>query len=198
MRYEKGHKESTHRRIVETAVAQFRKNGIDNVGVADLMAEAGLTHGGFYSHFQSKEELVKAAMDEGGVRSLQRLQTRLQEGGVECWIRNYLTASHRDHPETGCTAAALSAELARHPKSSRNGFTETVGKISALVAEHLPGDKPEAEKRKTAFAIFGSMIGTVQLARAVDDPTLSDQILETGITTALAIAGIEARKTQVS
>ena len=83
MRYEKGHKEVTRQRIIETAAARFRKDGIEGVGVADLMAEAGLTHGGFYSHFSSKEELIKAAMEEASAVSAIKFDKRVEEGGKE-------------------------------------------------------------------------------------------------------------------
>ena len=198
MRYEKGHKENTRRRIIETAATRFRRDGIDNVGVADLMTDAGLTHGGFYSHFRSKEDLVKAAIEEAGGNSLQRLQTRIKEGGVEAWIRFYLSAKHRDHPEAGCPAAALGPEISRHPKASRSAFTESVEKIVALVAKHLPDDRPQPQKRKTATTLFAFMIGTVQIARAVSNPAFSDQILEAGVDAALSIAGIKGHETHHS
>ena len=124
MRYEKGHKETTRQRIVETAAARFRRYGIEGVGVAEVMAEAGLTVGGFYSHFKSKEDLVRAAMEESATHAKERFNRRIEEGGLENWIRMYLRGSHRDHPEGGCTVAALASELARHPQGSRKAFNE--------------------------------------------------------------------------
>src|SRR5277367_6434987 len=126
MRYEKGHKETTRRRIIETAAARFRKDGIESVGVADLMAEAGLTHGGFYSHFASKEDLVKAALEEASAHSVRNFARRIEEGGLEAWIRGYLRKEHRDHPEKGCVAAALGSEVVRHPKTTRKVFSENL------------------------------------------------------------------------
>lgn len=191
MRYEKGHKETTRRRIVETAAARFRKDGIEGVGLADLMAEAGLTHGGFYSHFSSKEELVQAALDEASEYSVANFNRRIEQGGLEAWIRTYMRTAHRDHPEMGCVAAALGSEMARHPKSSRKGFTENLSRVTAAIASHLPSTLSPDLKRKKAVGIFGTLIGTLQMARTVDDSKLSDEILEAGIASALALAEIK-------
>jgi TetR/AcrR family transcriptional repressor of nem operon len=192
MRYEKGHKETTRRRIVETAAARFRRDGLESVGVADLMAEAGLTHGGFYSHFSSKEDLVRAAMEEASGRSVERFNQRIAEGGLEAWIRSYLRTAHRDHPEAGCAAAALAAELARHPKATRRGFTERLAKLTSAIEAQLPAGLTPTQKKKTAVGVFATMIGAMQLARVVDDPALSDHILEAGIASALALARLRS------
>jgi len=198
MRYEKGHKETTRRRIVETAAARFRKDGIEGVGVADLMAEAGLTHGGFYSHFSSKEELVKAAMEEAAGHSVQNFNRRIEEGGLEAWIRGYMRTGHRDHPEKGCVVAALASELARHPQSTRKGFSERLAKVLIAVESHLPTSITPALKRKTAVGIFATLVGAMQMARAVDDPKISDEILEAGIVSALTLAQIKGHATTKS
>ena len=191
MRYEKGHKEITRRRIIETAAARFRKDGIEGVGVADLMAEAGLTHGGFYSHFASKEDLVRAAIEEASGDSAQNFDRRVQEGGLEAWIRGYLRTGHRDHPEKGCIVATLATELARHPGSTRKGFTQKLEKVTTAITEHLPTHIAPALKRKTAVGIFATLVGAIQMARAVDNPELSDQLLEAGIASALTLAQIK-------
>jgi AcrR family transcriptional regulator len=191
MRYEKGHKETTRRRIVETAAARFRRDGIEGVGVADLMAEAGLTHGGFYSHFASKEDLVQAAMEEASIRSAQKFDRRIEEGGVEKWIRSYMRTEHRDHPEQGCTVAALAAELARHPKSTRKGFTERLVKFTNALESHLPDSIAPARRRTIAVGIFSTLVGALQMARAVNRADISEEILEAGIASALTLAQIE-------
>jgi len=191
MRYEKGHKELTRRRIIETAAARFRKDGIEAVGLADLMAEAGLTHGGFYSHFSSKEDLVKAAIEEAAVVSAGRFKERIEEGGLENWIRSYLRTGHRDHPEKGCVVAALASELARHPQATRKGFSEKLAKVLKAVESHLPANMTPAVKKKTAVGIFATLVGAIQMARAVDDAQVSDEILEAGIASALALAQIK-------
>ncbi len=191
MRYEKGHKETTRRRIVETAAARFRKDGIEGVGLADLMAEAGLTHGGFYSHFSSKEDLVRAAVEEASGHSAANFNRRIAEGGLEAWIRAYLRIAHRDHPEQGCVVAALGSELARHPKSTRRGFTESLSRVTTAIASHLPANLSPAVKRKKAVGIFATLVGALQMARTVNDPALSDELLEAGIASALSLAGID-------
>src|SRR5580658_7506355 len=188
MRYEKGHKETTRRRIVETAAARFRKDGIEAVGLADLMAEAGLTHGGFYSHFSSKEDLVRAAMEEAASQSQERFNKRIEEGGLEAWIRAYLRTAHRDHPEGGCAVAALASELARHPKETRKGYTERLERVTANVEAHLPASMTPDQRRKSAVGIFATLVGAMQMSRVVDDSGKSEQILEAGIASALALA----------
>ena len=194
MRYEKGHKETTRQRIVEIAAARFRKEGIDNVGVADVMSEAGLTVGGFYSHFASKEDLVREAVNAASSRSRINFDKRIEEGGLEAWIRFYLSTSHRDHPEGGCSAAALGAELARHPGVCREGFAENMLKVTNAVEKHLPASIPPAMRKKTAVGLFATLIGAVQMARTVCDPKLSEEILEAGIATALTLAQIPQAK----
>jgi AcrR family transcriptional regulator len=188
MRYEKGHKEATRRRIVETASARFRQDGIEGVGVADLMAEAGLTHGGFYSHFSSKEDLVRAAMEEASGHSQARFKQRIEEGGLEAWIRGYLRTAHRDHPEKGCAVAALASELARHPRTTRQPMTERLADLRSDIETHLPESMAPAVKRARAVGIFATMVGALQMARAVDNPEMSEEILEAGIASALALA----------
>jgi TetR/AcrR family transcriptional repressor of nem operon len=196
MRYEKGHKETTRRRIVETASARFRKDGIEGVGLADLMAEAGLTHGGFYSHFASKEDLVRATIEEAASRSAQNFARRIEEGGLEAWIRAYLRTGHRDHPEQGCAVAALGSELARHPKTTRQGYSENLARLTSSIASHLPSSLRPAAKKKLAIGIFATLVGAMQMARTVNDPEWSDQILEAGITTALTLAQIDVPATK--
>ncbi len=191
MRYEEGHKQATRQRIVETAAARFRRDGIENVGVADVMAEAGLTHGGFYSHFASKEDLVKATVAESAVHSRTKAMQRMDAGGLEKWIRMYLRPEHRDHPEWGCSIAALAQELARHPESTRTGLNDWLKSYLELATPHLPaGLSPEA-RRKLAFGVFGTVVGALQMARAVTDPKLSEEILEAGIQSALVLTKVE-------
>jgi len=194
MRYEKGHKETTRQRILETAAARFRKEGIESVGVADVMAEAGLTVGGFYSHFASKEELVREAMNTASDRSRINFDKRIEEGGLEAWIRFYLSTGHRDQPERGCSAAALGAELARHPESSREGFGENMIRIADAIEAHLPKTIKPAERKKTAIGIFATLIGALQMARTVPDPEVSQQILDAGRATAFSLAQIPNTK----
>jgi AcrR family transcriptional regulator len=185
MRYEKGHKEATRQRIVETAAAEFRRNGIDGIGVADVMAKAGLTHGGFYSHFKSKEDLIRAAMAEAAGKS--RMRKVAAEGGcLEEIVRTYLRPEARDMPERGCAIAALVSEIGRHSLETRRELTSSVERLLEIIGERLPEGTPD--RRKTAIGVFSAMMGALQLARTVSDKELSDKIIEAGIEAALNLA----------
>ena len=189
MRYEKGHKDATRQRIIEVASGQFRENGVAAVGLAAIMNDAGLTNGAFYAHFDSKEDLVRAVLLNALDRREETLRTALEAGTtLEQSLRDYLSARHRDNPGRGCPTAALAAEVARHPKKTRDAFTGKVSEIIALIAARLR-DGSAAERRRKAAAIYGMMVGTLQLARAVNDKELSDEILQSAIDAALALAG---------
>jgi AcrR family transcriptional regulator len=189
MRYQKGHKETTREHIIDVASEQFRENGIAAVGLAGIMSAAGLTNGAFYTHFKSKEDLVRAALRNGLSRREQRLRANLESStGLETTIRDYLSARHRDGAGTGCPTAALVAEIARHPKQTREAFTEKVFEIIDLIAAQI-GKGPPAERRRKAIALYGIMVGSLQLARAVNDKKLSDEILENAVDATLKLAG---------
>jgi len=194
MRFEKGHKAATRQKIIETAAARFRKYGIAATGIAGLMADAGLTHGGFYAHFGSKEELVREAMEAAAITSRARLERASgNKPGLEVYIRSYLRPAHRDAPEQGCFVAALGAELARHEPETRAAVSEKIEGLLARIAQQLPAEQDPETRLQTAIGIFGVMSGTLQLARAVSDETRSNKILESGIAAALKLAGLSAR-----
>ncbi len=185
MRYEKGHKEATRQHIIEVASKQFRESGVAAAGVAGIMSAAGLTNGAFYVHFDSKEDLVRAVFADVRERGLQanlRANADLAKS-----IRDYLTTRHRDNAGSGCATAAMVAEIARHPQKTRDVITKTVEQIMTLIAAKLEGTA--ADKRRKAMAIYGMMVGSLQLARAVTDKKLSDEILESAIDNALTLAG---------
>lgn len=189
MRYEKGHKDTTHTRIVEAASKRFRKDGVEAVGVAKLMGDAGLTHGGFYAHFDSKEDLLKEAIRDALDHTKEGLKriARADGGGIEALVRGYMASRHRDRPDRGCAAAALCPEVARHSNPTRAAFIEKIEAIVDLIAEQLPPGDQRA-RRKAAIGIFSVMMGALQLARAAPDKILSDHILESGVDAALALA----------
>jgi len=187
MRYEKGHKDVTRQRIIDVASGQFRAHGVAARGLAGIMTEAGLTNGAFYAHFESKEDLVRAVLGEALGRREQTLRAAAdKEAGLEVLIRDYLSPRHRDDPGRGCPTAAMVAEIARHPKKTRDAFTVKVVELIALIAAQIEGSPPA--RRGNAVAIYGMMVGTLQLARAVNDKRLSDEILENGLAAALALA----------
>jgi TetR/AcrR family transcriptional regulator, transcriptional repressor for nem operon len=188
MRYEKGHKETTREHIIDVASAQFRENGVAAVGLAGIMSAAGLTNGAFYTHFESKEDLVRAVLLHALARREARLRANLGgNAGLEATIRDYLSARHRDGAGTGCPTAALVAEIARHPKQTRDAFTEKISEIIDLIAAQIGKGSP-AERRKKAIAAYGMMVGSLQLARAVNDRKLSDEILANAVDAALKLA----------
>ena len=189
MRYQKGHKDTTRQHIIDVASGQFRENGVAAVGLAGIMSGAGLTNGAFYAHFDSKEDLVQAVLRNALSRREGALRTALESGaGLEAVIRDYLSARHRDGAGRGCPTAALVAEIARHPNRTRDAFTAKISEIIALLAAQIR-DRSAAGRRRKAVAIYGMMVGALQLARAVNDRRLSDEILEGGVTAALTLAG---------
>lgn len=189
MRYEKGHKETTRQRIVEVASRQFRARGIDAVGLAAIMADAGLTNGAFYAHFGSKEDLVSDVLTSAQAGRERTLRTKLEHGiSLDTAIRDYLSPRHRDNPGGGCPTAALVADVARRPKATRDAYTARIEDFVAVMAARLPAGSDE-ERQSKAIALYGLMVGTLQLARAVSDRGLSDRILASGVDAALALIG---------
>lgn len=192
MRYGKEHKEETHRKVVDAASRRFRKDGIEATGVVDLMADVGLTHGGFYAHFSSKETLVKEALAAASQRSRGHLVREIDKARaegrdpLEAIVRNYLTPIHRDRPDRGCSVAALGSEIARHPRKTREAFTEGLDKTLGIIASALPDSVTDRRKEK-ACAIFSTMIGALQLSRAVSDAAMSQSVIDAGIAAALQI-----------
>jgi len=189
MRYEKGHKETTRQHILDVASAQFRERGIAAVGLSGIMSAAGLTNGAFYSHFESKEDLVRAVLLNALGRREQRLRANLEaNAGLETTLRDYLSTRHRDGSGSGCPTAALVAEIARHPKKTRDAFTEKISEIIPMIAAQIRNHASE-ERQRIATAIYGLMVGALQLARAVNEKQFSDEILESAVDAALRLAG---------
>jgi TetR/AcrR family transcriptional regulator, transcriptional repressor for nem operon len=187
-RYDKGHRDTTRRHIIHVASSQFRESGIAAVGLAGIMAEAGLTNGAFYTHFASKEDLVRAVLIDALEQREQRHKDNLASGvALEATIRDYLSPRHRDRAGAGCPTAALVAEIARHPKATRDAFTEKTSEIIALMAARMP-ECPAAERRRRAISVYATMVGALQLSRAVSDRQLSEEILANAVGAALALA----------
>ncbi len=163
-------------RVVEVAGKLFRENGFDGVGVADIMKGAGLTHGGFYGQFGSKDALAAEAAAQTLDRSIARW-TRLAEGRdpLGAIVTSYLARTHRDSPGSGCAMAALSAQAARQPNPVRGTFTAALNGFVGILAKLMPGS-PVARRRK-ALATMSGLVGAVILSRAVNDAALSDEIL---------------------
>lgn len=180
MRYPATHKAGTRRRIVHGAAAALRARGLSGVGVAGLMRQTGLTHGGFYSHFASKDALVAEAVDAACEQSVRNLRKVAQRAGDKSRFKGiveaYLSPAHRDRPESGCAYAALAAELARKSPAARRALTARFDGLLGLLGEHLP-DRRGLPRRRRAMAVLSCLVGALILSRAVDDPETSLEIL---------------------
>ena len=187
MRYGKDQKQATRQRILEAAGRRFKQDGIDGAGVAALMSDAGLTNGAFYAHFASKEDLVANVLADQLLTQRQSVDAQPPDReGLEAFVRSYLSPQHRDQCAEGCPSAALLDEIARRPAATRQVFThELMGVIDDIAARLDPADIAAA--RADALAVFGLMVGTLQLARALTGRDLSDQLLARGVDTALKL-----------
>ena len=164
-------------KILEVAATLFRERGYDGIGVADIMKRAGLTHGGFYGHFTSKDDLAAEITSRvlGREGWLERL-TGSPNPSLADVVRNYLTRRHRDDAGHGCLFAALGSDVVRQPRSVRRAFTEGL-RLRIDVLARVPMGRAAARRRK-ALATMAGLVGALILSRAVDDPHLSDDILE--------------------
>lgn len=189
MRYEKGRKDASRRRIMEVAGERFRCDGIAASGLAGIMSDAGLTNGAFYPHFKSKAELVRESVAAAMEDQANMMQEVAASGGLEAAIAAYLSAEHRDNPATGCTLAALLPELAREPAETRSFWAERFVTTIQRLAAALPPQTRDPEG--VALGIYATLIGALQLARAVEGSPLSDRVLAAGADAARAQAGLE-------
>jgi TetR/AcrR family transcriptional repressor of nem operon len=190
-RYGKEHKQQTRQRIIAAAGHRLKQDGIDGSGLAALMADAGLTNGAFYAHFGSKDELVAAAVADQLRSQQERIGALAGTGraGLEQIAREYLSAEHRDNLGDGCASAALLDEIGRCTDATRKAYTDGVmGVVDSLAAVLDQPDRNAA--RMTALGIYALLTGTLQLSRAVADRQLAEEILEHGITNALALLGV--------
>jgi TetR/AcrR family transcriptional repressor of nem operon len=183
MRYSKEHKQETHARIVKKASVRLREKGAHGIGVADLMKEAGLTHGGFYAHFDSREALVIEAfgyaMDRSNERWRQMIEQVAPEDGLSTIVNAYVSAQHRDNPGQGCAVPALSAEIARESPKTRKAFAAKLDRMIDTMSEQFAAT-PDKAARKQAMAALATMMGTIVLARVAGAGELSDDILGAG------------------
>ncbi len=192
MRYSEDHKHATRQRIVEVAGRRFKQDGIDGAGVATLMSDAGLTNGAFYAHFTSKEDLVANVLADQLRTQRRSLHAQPPDrAGLEAFIRFYLSPQHRDQCADGCPSAALLDEIARRPATTRQVFTDELMGVTHDVASRLDPTHAEAS-RTDALTLFGLMVGTLQLARALTDRALSDRLLDRGVETALQLLDDQA------
>ncbi|WP_342452967.1 TetR/AcrR family transcriptional regulator [Pararoseomonas indoligenes] len=170
-------------RVVETAARLFREHGFDGIGVDSLMREAGLTHGGFYKNFESKDALAAEACTQAMDAAAERWAALIEASGPDALARladQYLSPAHRDRPGGGCTVAALAAEAGRRPGPLRATFGRGLRATLERLSRIMPG-RSEAARRERAVAAYAGLVGTLVLARAAaDHPELSDEILAAG------------------
>jgi TetR/AcrR family transcriptional repressor of nem operon len=174
MGHSQAEKAATHQRIVDVAARRFRELGLDGIGVADVMKEAGMTVGGFYKHFESRDELVTEAL-EVAFESLDAWEARAES--LAQAVRDYLSEAHRDAPGKGCALGALLGDVGRSNEATRGVFTERV-KHNLAFSEGLLDIADPAERRARAMLQLTACLGAIGLARAVSDPALSKEILD--------------------
>jgi TetR/AcrR family transcriptional repressor of nem operon len=183
MRYSREHKLETHARIVKKASVRLREKGAHGIGVADLMKEAGLTHGGFYAHFDSRDALVVEAfvyaMDRSTERWRKLAETTPPEKRVAAIVDSYLTTIHRDDPGHGCAVPTLGAEIARESPKTRKAFAAKLAQMIDMLADQIP-EVPRKAARKQAMAAVATMMGTLVLSRIAGSGEFSDEILGAG------------------
>ena len=187
-RYGPEHKEATRRRMIETAGRRFKSDGIDGSGIATLVADAGLTNGAFYGHFYSKDDLVASVVTqqlEDQVAVVNSLPAGL--ASVEQYLRHYLSPAHRDDLAGGCPSAALLDEIGRCDPAVREAYTAGATAMIQAIARHLDNGDPEQTEQR-AIGLFSLLVGSLQAARAVTDPDLSDRMLAAAYANAVALA----------
>jgi len=181
MRYDSEHKERTRQRVLSEAAAAIRASGPDGIGVAGLMAKAGLTHGAFYAHFESKDDLVAQAISQMFDESYQRFLARTEHPdpaiAIERFIDSYLSTRHRDHPDRGCPLPSLSGELARLSGPARANFTAGLNRLTRSMARRI-AELGRTDADVLASSVVAEMVGALALSRAVAKPAESDGILD--------------------
>jgi TetR/AcrR family transcriptional repressor of nem operon len=180
MRKSRIEKAQTRERIVAGASSLLRERGLINVSVAQLMSNAGLTHGGFYAHFDSREDLVAEAIRFALAQSAQRIYvSALKDGrrpGYSRLIERYLSPAHRDNPQSGCALASLGSDVGRDGDEARAVFSEGFGALITLLAKLSPEGTPKA-RRAHVLCVVSALTGALVLARAMNDTEASEEIL---------------------
>lgn len=177
-------KETSHERIVDAAARAIRRSGYGGTGVADIMKDAGLTHGGFYAHFESREAMLAEAADRAGAESVAAMariaSTVPPPRALQMMLKGYLSKEHVESAETGCAVAALGSEMPRQAPEVRRAATNRIKEMIDLVARQMPNwGQPGAHEH--ALVTVSTMVGALVLARAVDDPRLSDALREAAL-----------------
>jgi TetR/AcrR family transcriptional repressor of nem operon len=172
-------KAASHDRILDIAAAHIRRDGVDRLAVAEIMQEAGLTHGGFYRHFDSREHLVAEAAQRALTRGSEWTIAAGEVGGQRGYAKlvdGYLSTWHRDHPESGCGVAGVAADVARDDGPARGSYTRQVKECLAVLADLVDSPDRHVAERE-AILTLSALVGAISVARAVDDPDLSERLL---------------------
>ena len=190
-RYGKEHKQETRQRIIASAGARLKRDGIDGSGIATLMADAGLTNGAFYAHFESKEDLVATTVADQLREQRDRFSAQPPgRAGLEQIVRSYLSVEHRDNAKFGCASAALLEEIGRSTYATKRAYTDGLLMVIDDLAKRLGSGDPQWDRMK-ALGVFALMVGTLQVSRALTDRQLADEVLAQGIQDALALLDAE-------
>lgn len=191
-RYGAEHKQATRQRIIETAGRRFKQDGIDGSGITTLMKDADLTNGAFYAHFPSKNDLIGAVISAELAAQTARFEAQAADpDGLERIVRDYLTLQHRHDRATGCPSAALLDEIGRCPDPTKHAYTEGLLALVDTIAAHVAPRDPSSA-RVSVLGVIALMIGTLQLSRAVTDQELAAEMLEHGVSTAMALLKVES------
>ena len=180
MGHSKASKANTHARLVEAAAARFKERGVDGISLSDLMKELKLTHGGFYRHFDSKDQIVAEACAAAAESLVEQLAAsasgKSPQQGLNTIVKKYLSAAHRDGPEDGCPLAALGSELARGDNRTRAAATQAFLMLVGVIVSQFRKTPPDVARRR-AFVAAATMIGAMTMSRIVTDSELSADIL---------------------
>lgn len=179
MKVSKAQMVQNRERIVLAASQAFRERGFDDVSVSEIMQRAGMTHGGFYGHFASKDALAAEVVTHALGLTVGRWQKTLgedSEGGLQRIVDAYLSTRHRDNPGSGCVIAALSADVSRQGEPVRDAFARELETLVATLVRFMPGHG-EARKRQAALGLLAQLVGAIVLARALGREPLSDEVL---------------------
>jgi TetR/AcrR family transcriptional regulator, transcriptional repressor for nem operon len=169
----------SHDRILDIAAARIRRDGINGLSVAELMKDAGLTHGGFYRHFDSRQQLVAEAARRALIQGSAWTIAAGQLGGQRAFtalVDGYLSTGHRDHPESGCGVAGVAADAARAGGPAQASYSRQVRECLAVIADLIDNPDRKAAEREAVLTL-SALVGAISIARAVDDPDLSEQIM---------------------
>jgi TetR/AcrR family transcriptional regulator, transcriptional repressor for nem operon len=180
MRYRPEHKGEIHQRIVKDASRRVRSEGIAGAAVSAVMRDAGLTHGGFYKHFESKDELLmeslSAAFEEIADRLVHAAEQSPRETAWKAIVKTYLSLEYCDHVESGCPLPALAPELARADKAMKPQIFEELKKYRSRMLPFMPGQRT-ADKERAFFSIFSTMVGAIEIARMLPEPVMREKVL---------------------